>query len=310
MRQTCLNAVHQLAQQDQRVVFIGSDLGVGTLDEFRQEFPGRFFMEGISEANVVTMAAGLAMNGKIPYVNTIASFLTRRSYEQVLLDLCLHNLPVRLLSNGGGMVYAPLGPTHMTIEDLAIMRALPNMCVVAPADAEEMRRMMLASLDWPGPIYVRFAKGYDDVVTSNDEPFVIGRAVPMRTGKDALILTTGITLQLALTAVEELTAKGIDAAILHLPTIKPFDSAAVTAAIAKVPAVVTVEEHSIIGGLGGAVAELIAETDFGAVKRFKRLGLPDCFPEDYGSQASLMKRYGISSEQIVATLFDLTTGGS
>jgi transketolase len=305
MRQTCLDTVYQLAKQDDRVVFIGSDLGVGTLEGMRQEFPERFFMEGISEANVVTMAAGLAMNGKIPYVNTIASFLTRRSFEQVVLDLCLHNLPVRLLSNGGGMVYAPLGPTHMTIEDLAIMRALPNMCIVAPADAEEMQRMMLASLDWPGPIYVRFAKGYDDVVTSTDEPFVIGKAVPIREGKDALILTTGITLQLALTAAEELAAKGLEAAILHLPTIKPFDDAAVTAAIDKVPVVVSVEEHSIVGGLGGAVAELIAEADFGAVKRFKRLGLPDCFPEDYGSQASLMNHYGISSERIVTTVVDL-----
>ncbi len=156
MRRTSLDVVYELAKQDERVVFIGSDLGVGTLDAFREEMPDRFFMEGVSEANIIGMAAGLAMDGFIPYVNTIATFLTRRCFEQVAMDLCLHNLPVRLIANGGGLVYAPLGPTHLAIEDIAIMRALPGMTVVAPADKEEMARFVPQTLDLPGPVYIGF----------------------------------------------------------------------------------------------------------------------------------------------------------
>ena len=151
MRKTCLDMVYELAKRNPRVVFIGSDLGVGTLDQFREEMPERFFMEGVSEQNIIGMAAGLAMDGFIPYVNTIATFITRRCYEQVAVDLCMHDLPVRLIANGGGTVYAPLGPTHLAIEDIAIMRALPRMTVLAPCDADEMRRLMPQTTDLQGP---------------------------------------------------------------------------------------------------------------------------------------------------------------
>ena len=134
MRKTSLDTVYEMARNDPRVVFIGSDLGAGTLDQFKEEMPERFFMEGVTEQNIIGMAAGLAMEGYIPYVNTIATFITRRCFEQVAVDLCLHNLPVRLIGNGGGLVYAPLGPTHLAVEDMAIMRSLPNMTVVAPVD--------------------------------------------------------------------------------------------------------------------------------------------------------------------------------
>src|ERR1700733_13452357 len=147
MRKEAMAGIYELAQRDPRVVFIGSDLGAGTLDDMRREMPDRWFMEGVSEQAIIGMAAGLAMDGFIPYINTIATFLTRRCYEQVAVDLCLHKLPVRLLASGGGPVSAPLGPTHIAIEDIAIMRALPNMTVVAPADAEEMKRLMPQTLD-------------------------------------------------------------------------------------------------------------------------------------------------------------------
>ena len=147
MRQACLDMVYEMAKADERILFIGSDLGVGTLDKFKQKMPRRFFMEGISEANIIGVAAGLALEGKVPYVNTIATFITRRCFEQVVVDLCLHNANVRLIGNGGGLVYAPLGPTHEAIEDIAIMRALPNMTIVVPADADEMRRLMPKTID-------------------------------------------------------------------------------------------------------------------------------------------------------------------
>lgn len=302
MRKTCLDMVYEMARTDERIFFIGSDLGVGVLSEFKDEMPDRFFMEGVSEANVIGMAAGLAMEGKIVYINTIATFLTRRCFEQVVLDLCLHNVKVRLIGSGGGFVYAPLGPTHLAIEDIAILRAIPNITIVAPADADEMRRLMPLTVDYPGPIYIRLAKGYDPIVSTDDQPFEIGKAIPMRSGGDALVITTGIALHLALEAADELASRGINIDILHMHTIKPLDEAALLEKINQTDIIVTVEEHTIIGGLGSAVAELIAETGFSAPKKFKRIGIPDQFPDKYGSQASLMADYHISSENLVETI--------
>jgi len=306
MRETCLQTVYELAKQDERVFFIGSDLGFGVLKEFKKEIPSRFFMEGVSEANLIGMAAGMAMDGQIVYVNTIATFLTRRCYEQVAVDLCLHNINVRLIANGGGLVYAPLGPTHLAIEDIAIFRALPNMTILAPADAKEMRRATIATLDYQGPIYIRVAKGHDPVVTGDiTGPFTIGKAVPMRDGNDALIVTTGVSLQPSLAAAERLAQQGIRATVLHFPTIKPLDEETLLDAVHRTPVVVTVEEHTIVGGLGGAVAELLAESDLLATRRFKRIGIPDVFPNKYGDQNGLMSRYGISAENIASEVTTL-----
>lgn len=307
MRKTCLDTVYQLAKQDSRVFFIGSDLGTGTLDRFRDEMPDRFFMEGISEANIVGMAAGLAMDGKIPYVHTIATFLTRRCFEQVVLDLGLHNVNVRLLGAGGGLVYAPLGPTHEAIDDLAILRTIPNMTIIAPADADEMRRVMLLTVDHQGPMYIRMAKGFDPIVTAGGPPLAIGAALTMREGRDAMVVTTGITLKLALDAASQLGLEGMDVGVLHMPTIKPLDVDALLAAIEPVPIVLAVEEHTIIGGLGSAVAEVVAERGFRRGKRFKRIGIPDVFPDSYGSQATLMARYDITTETIVSAIKTMAT---
>lgn len=309
MRKMCLDVVYELARKDNRVFFIGSDLGIGTLQKFKEEIPERFFMEGISEANMIGMAAGLAMEGKIPYVNTIATFLTRRCFEQVVVDLGLHNLNVRLLGNGGGLVYAPLGPTHEAIEDIAIMRSIPNMTVIAPADANEMRRAMLQSLEHQGPMYFRIAKGGDPIVTSDDSPFQIGKALSMREGSDALIITTGITLRNGLEAADQLKEQEMSVAVVHVPTVKPLDEEAIRGYAANAPVIITVEEHSVIGGLGGAVAEVISEANFSFPKRFKRIGIPDVFADQYGSQASLMRGFGITTENIVTTIKNLAGPG-
>lgn len=308
MRQTCLNMVHELAKEDERIFFIGSDLGVGVLDQFKNEIPDRFFMEGVSEASIIGMATGLALEGKIPYVNTIATFITRRCYEQILLDACLHNVKVRLIGNGGGMVYAPLGPTHLATEDLAILRAAPNMTILAPADADEMRRLMPLTVDHKGPIYIRLAKGYDPIVTNDDYPVAIGKSIPMREGKDALIVTTGITLRSGLEAAETLSRDGIQASVLHCHTVKPLDEEAILSRANQTSVIVTVEEHSVIGGLGSAVAELISEAWFDSPKRFKRIGIPDVFPDEYGSQDTLMDRYSINATEVALVVKKLTEG--
>lgn len=302
MRKVAIDGVHGLAKIDPRVVFIGSDLGSGTLAGMRKEFPDRFFMEGVAEQHIIGMAAGMAMSGFIPYVNTIATFLTRRCFEQVAVDLCLQNLPVRLIGSGGGVVYAPLGPTHEAIEDLAIFRVLPNMTILAPADAEEMRRLMPLTLEYPGPIYIRLAKGGDPVVTDAAMPFEIGKAYRMREGRDALVVSTGVMLKVALDAAALLAGQGTNTAVLHMPTIKPLDRDALLQCAGPVRAVVSLEEHSVIGGLGSAVAEVIAEAGFDHPKRFRRFGLPDVFPDKYGSQADLLAHYGLTAPAVAAAV--------
>jgi transketolase len=305
MRKKSLDMVYELAKKDDRVFFIGSDLGVGTLDAFRKEMPDRFFMEGVSEQNIVGIAAGIALEGKIVYVNTIATFLSRRCYEQVVLDLGLHNVNVRLIANGGGVVYAPLGPTHLAIDDIAIMRAVPNMTIVAPCDADEMARLMPQTVDYRGPIYIRLGKGGDPIVSSDAHPFRIGRAIPAVLGRDVLLVTTGITLKVGLEAASSLKAQGISATVLHMPTIKPLDTDAFLQHARGAEAIVSIEEHSIVGGLGAALAEVIAEAAFETPKRFKRIGIPDVFPHGYGSQASMMGLYRITPEQTVSVVHEL-----
>ena len=303
MRKTSLNQVYEHALQDERIVFIGSDLGVGTLDDFKRDMPGRFFMEGVSESHIVGMAAGLAMDGKVVYVNTIATFLTRRCFEQLVNDVCLHEAKVRLIANGGGLVYAPLGPTHLATDDIAILRSIPNMTIVAPADSEEMKRLIPQTVDWPGPIYIRLAKGGDKVVSRNELEFKIGRAIEVRTGDDVTLVTTGVTLQIALDAASRLAEEGISAGVLHMHTVKPLDSTALMERLSMVPALVTIEEHSLMGGLGSSVAELIAESDLNI--SFRRIGIPDVFPYQYGRQEDLMRIFGLTPENVVAVVTDM-----
>ena len=306
MRQTCVNMVFELARHDLRVFYLGSDLSPDITARMTRELPGRAFMEGVSEANVVGMAAGLAMEGYIPFVHTIATFITRRCYEQVALDLCLHNLPVRLIGNGGGLVYAPLGPTHLAIEDLAIMRALPNMTVVAVSDADEMRRLMNQTLDWPGPIYIRLAKGGDPIISREEHGFQVGRAIPMRSeaGASVALISTGIMTGHSLTAADLLSEHGFKCNVLHVHTIKPLDAEAIRRCARGVRLVVTIEEHTIVGGLGSAVLDSLIDDIGCGAPAIKRLGIPDTFAQNYGTQNDLLETYGLLPEQISSTIVD------
>ncbi len=300
MRKACINKVHELARNDPRVVFIGSDLSPGLLDEMKAEMPLRHYMEGIAEMNVVGMAAGMALDGYIPFVNTIATFLTRRCYEQVALDVCLHRLPVRLIANGGGVVYAPLGPTHLAVEDIAIMRALPNMTVVAVSDHEEMKRLMDVSLEWPDPIYIRLGKGGDPVVSDPDNGFTIGKGIMLREADKAqvLIVSTGVMTGRALTAAESLSPEGYECDVLHMHTIKPLDRKLLLQRASQVKTVITIEEHSVIGGLGSAVVDCLVEGPLSTIPIIRKIGLPDKFMENYGVQDDLLEIHGLQPKAI------------
>lgn len=305
MRPACIDMVFELAKRDPRVAYVGSDLSPDLAKRMAEEMAGRAFMEGITEAGVVGMAAGMAMEGYIPYVHTIATFITRRCYEQVALDLCLHRLPVRLIGNGGGLVYAPLGPTHLAVEDIAIMRALPNMTIVAVCDADEMRRFMPQTIDWPGPIYIRLAKGFDPIISREENGFTIGKAIPMRVARDrdhVLMVSTGVMTTRALEAAASLADEGVECTLLHMHTIKPLDVDALLRFAQRARLVVTLEEHSLIGGLGSAVVDALIGHAAGGLPAICRLGIPDDFVEHYGSQDDLMELYGLQPAQIVETI--------
>src|SRR5437870_5001601 len=304
MRPTCINMVFELAKRDKRVAYIGSDLDPPLTRRMKQEMPGRAFMEGVSEQHVVGMAAGLAMEGFIPFVHTIATFITRRCYEQVAVDLCLHNLPVRLIGNGGGFVYAPLGPTHLAIDDIAIMRALPNMTVVAVCDAPEMIRFMKQSVGWPLPIYIRLAKGGDPVISRDEPAFSIGKAIIMRQARSprpVVLMATGVMTANCLAAADRLADNGIDASVIHFHTVKPLDIAAVIQHAAGARLVVTVEEGIMIGGFSSAVVDVLVAKAAYHLPKIVRLGLPDEFPHHYGGQDDLWEYYGLMPHQIAAT---------
>ena len=299
MRKTSLEWIYKLAKVDERVLFIGSDLGAGVLENMRQDMPDRWFMEGISEQHIIGMAAGLALEGFIPYVNTIATFLTRRCFEQIVIDLSLHSLPVRLIGNGGGVVYAPLGPTHQAIEDIAIMRVIPNMTVVAPCDADEMSRLMNRTLDWPGPIYIRLGKGGDDVVSENKHGFEIGKSITLRSSGEVLFVTTGIMTQRAVAAADLLNQENISTGVLHVHTLKPFDEQKLLESIEGVRLVVIAEEHVLSGGLGTIVIEVLSDSDLSTTPKIRRVAIPNKFSDKYGSQDNLLASWGLDASSLV-----------
>lgn len=293
--------VYELAKKDPRVVFIGSDLSPGLLQEMKDSMPERYYMEGVTEANVIGMSAGMAMDGYVPFVNTIATFITRRCYEQVALDLCLHHLPVRLIANGGGLVYAPLGPTHLAVEDLAIMRALPNMTVTAVADADEMTRLMEATLEWPHPIYIRLGKGGDPVISRPENGFEIGKAILMRRSEardPVVLISCGIMTSRALEAADLLDEKGVAAEVIHVHTIKPLDEKLIVERARRARSVFTLEEHTVIGGLGSAVIDGLVDHIGSRMPLVKKLGLADQFAKNYGSQDDLLELSGLQPHQI------------
>ena len=288
-RTACLNAIYDLAKKDDRVVFIGSDLSPVAMKDFKRDFPDRFFMEGVNEQNCVSMAAGLAMDGYIPYVNTIATFLTRRCYEQVVLDVCLHDLPVRLIGNGGGLVYAPLGATHCAIEDMAIMSAIPNMTVVNCADNAEMTAFMGKTLYYPGPLYIRLGKDDDPKLEKHD---IKDGEVP-----EILFISTGIMSQRCVEAAKMIERDPIIACeVMHVAQVKPLALPVDLLNLWNYELIVAVEEGIAVGGLGSAV-----QAQLGSIvprPPIISLGLPDAFPVHYGEREDLLETYGLTSVKI------------
>lgn len=296
MRNTCLNTIFEIAKKNKKIIFIGSDLGAGVLNDFKKKFPHRFFMEGIAEQYITSMCAGMAAEGLTPYFNTIGTFLTRRNFEQNMIDIGLHNLPVRLISNGGGLAYASLGPTHQAIEDIAIMRTIPNFHIICPCDANEMKNLIIQSQYIKNPIYIRLSRGGDDLITEKKK-INYGKSILFQKPTDVLFVTTGIATQEALIASKTLNNLGIKTGVLHNHSVKPFDKKGFLSILKKQKLIITVEEHIISGGLGTIILEILNEN---GVKNFnvKRIGIKNEFIKKYGSQQQLLKFCKINSKSL------------
>jgi transketolase len=297
MRTAFIKELFELAKQDERIVLIVGDLGFGVVTPFMEQLPRQFLNAGVAEQNMTGMAAGMALSGKIALTYSIANFPTLRCLEQVRNDVCYHNANVKIVSVGGGLTYGAMGATHHAVEDIAVMRALPGLLVVAPGDPVEARSATRAVIAYHGPCYLRLGKAGEPVVHQSPIEFDLGKAIRMREGKDVTLISTGGILPHVVQAVDLLEKEGIHARLLSMHTVKPLDTAAVLAAARQTEAIFTVEEHSILGGLGSAVAEVLAEAD--AVKvPFKRLGLPPAFSPHIGSQEYMLERHGLTGQGI------------
>lgn len=305
MRQTCLNTVYDIAKKNNKIVFIGSDLGPGVLDQFKSKFPDRFFMEGVAEQGIIGMSAGLALQGYKPYVNTISTFITRRCFEQVLVDLCLHNLDVTLIGNGGGLVYAPLGPTHQCTEDLSIMRTLPNIKVFAPCDANDMKHIVLETQKTKGPKYIRIARGGEKNVTGT-KATKIGKSLVLIPKLRNVFITTGVMAQIAIKASQILKKKyKINVGVIQFTTIKPLDTLFLKRNIKKMINIVTVEENFIDGGFGSSLNEWIINNNHSKNLNIRNIGIANKFIDKYGSQDELLRYTGLTEINLVKQMLNL-----
>lgn len=295
MRQTALQTVYDLARRDSRVVFVGSDLGAGTLKEMREELPDQFFMEGISEQYLVGFVAGLAKEGFIPFVNTIANFFTRRAFEQIAMDIALHNLPVRLLASGGGMVYAPLGPTHTAVDDFALMNSVPKLRVFSPGDANEMRELLIHSLNDSQPWYVRFGKGGEPIFSPSqqlqpNEPKLFGDPRP-----EILFLTTGILIHEVLEAIKLLNeAESTTVGAVHFPELTNIEFGVWAERYQNARKVIVAEEHIPQGGLFSKVLHTVHAENLDT-KKMVQTSLPFAYLHNYGSQKDHLSAHGLDA---------------
>jgi transketolase len=292
----------ELAVEDDRVVALCNDsLGSSKLGGFRKRFPERIFNVGIAEQDLVGIAAGLANGGKKPFACGASCFLTGRALEQIKVDLAYSKADVTLCGMSGGVAYGPLGPTHHSIEDIAWLRAIADLTVVVPADAAETAHAVRAAAAHPGPVYLRMSRLPAGVVHPRDHTFEIGRAGCLREGHDATLIANGLMVERALEAAEELAGRGVEARVLNMATVRPLDREAVAAAARETGAIVTVEEHTVHGGLGSAVAEAVVASHPVPVKI---LGFPDVFAPT-GSATWLLDHFGLSPAGIRDAALDL-----
>ncbi len=287
----------QLGEQNRDIVVLDADLSGSTKTSiFAEKFPDRFFNMGVAEQNMMSTAAGLAAAGKIAFASTFAVFASGRAWEQIRYNVCYNKLNVKIVASHAGITVGPDGGSHQTGEDIAIMRALPNMRVLVPADGNEMREMIRAIVKIPGPFYVRGSRVKFPFIMGDDYRFELGKGIILREGSDVTLIGTGLMVSKCLEAAEKLHQEGISARVVNISTVKPLDEELLVSCAAKTSGIVTVEEHSIIGGLGSAVAEILSEK---CPTFVQRVGLRDVFGMS-GDADNLLEHFGLTPSSIVA----------
>jgi transketolase len=298
-------ALAELVKRNDRVVVLDADVGTSTFtSKVRDAKPESFYQIGIAEQNMFGIAAGMSTLGLIPFATTFAVFASKRAADQISISIAYPKLNVKIGGAYGGIPTGKAGATHQALEDIAIMRAMPNMTILVPADAVETKKAVFAAAKYDGPVYIRTVRCNVSVIFPDNHKFEIGKSVLVRNGKDITIISTGMMTPKAKDAGEILARKGIDARVLHIHTIKPIDIKAIVKAASETAGIITVENHSIIGGLGGAVAEVLCEHH---PAKLIRLGMPDAFGES-GDDEKIFSKYKMNTENIVEAAMRMNKG--
>lgn len=303
MRNHLINKITELAKDDKNIILITGDLGFGVLDCFQKKYPTRFINAGIAEQNMAAVAAGLALEGNTVFIYSIGNFPTLRCIEQIRNDICYHNANVKILAVGSGFAYGTLGMTHHATEDLAIMRALPNMRVFTPCDFVNAEAIAEDICKIQGPCYVRLERGGEQQVFTKDEKFVIGKLKELRKGSYIAIIAIGTVINEALKAADDLKHQNKNISVYSVYSLKPLDKQEILNIAKKHKYIITIEEHQIVGGLGSTISEIVAENGIGI--KVIRLGLHDEFTSIVGNQEYLRKVYNMDTESIKKRIVDL-----
>ena len=303
MRTAFAQEITRLALEDDRVVLLSGDIGNRLFDEFKDKCPDRFYNCGVAEANMIGVAAGLAMSGLRPVCYTIAPFITYRCMEQIRVDVCYHHVPVTIVGTGAGLAYASLGCTHHSCEDIGMLRLLPGLVVAAPGDAHEVKGCLRAVLAQGEPAYLRIGKKGEERVHDSVPEIKLGQALVMVPPGEVTLLSTGNMLPVAKAAASLLNSKGVTCGFASMPTVKPIDAAFLAKAFSASRIVATLEEHSILGGLGGTVAEWQSEQPARGA-RLLRFGSADSFYHETGEQEDAHEHYGLTAEKVCSRLLE------
>jgi transketolase len=301
MRNEMIRVLEELAEADPNVLLVTGDLGFGVLKRYSERFPRQFVNAGVAEQNMMGLAVGMALEGKTVFTYSIGNFPTLRCLEQIRNDACYHNANVKIVCIGGGFTYGSLGISHHATEDLAILRSLPDITVIAPGDPVETAEATKAVYSTAGTCYLRLGRGGEPRIHLGSIDFQVGKAIQLFEGEDVAILSTGGILKVACNAREKLAAISLSAGLYSIHTLKPIDRELILALAIRVGLIVTLEEHTIIGGLGGAVAEIVAQMSSPKAK-LEIIGLRDCFSSIVGNQEYLRSVYGLTADDVVSRI--------
>lgn len=308
MQKAYIMALCELAEKDKNVLSLLADSGTGYDELFRRYYPEQMLDFGIAEGNMVSAAAGLAMCGKIPFVYTAGAFLAYRSYEFIRNDICFQNLNVKIVGMGTGLAWSTLGPSHHTTEDLGALRSLPNLTIFSPSCPREAEKAVKAAYALAGPVYIRIGMNNEPDLYGTDYTFETGKNIELKKGSDACVFTTGAIASEVMEAAELLEQEGVSIGVVNVHTVKPFDEDSVTEAAKRYPLLVSIEEQNVIGGIGSAMAEALAERG-AAGTVLRRIGLNDRFASGYGTHEQVRQANGLNAEGICGSLMNILREG-